>query len=310
MENYLYFADPDVEGSAEGYSADNWAITVPAKNFLNAQPYSDTLTLFFFRSIQGYDEGNTGVFITHASGKNKEIINAFMACISSESSDGFIVVADSDVAGSSKNAEYSKVFNGLGISGISVMNSAYDGSWQRNTVEGTHVGAGAKGTYSEGGAPITIKRRVEAGVIITQLWIDITGLGGKGDAADDVIGLAAGGAAYIYRNIVADNGIIFKYEISCIELPAAASGAATADIDFNWNASGTLEYDGAAGTSEVDMGGLVAGQTHMVDAPALTANDYLYLTEGDDAATDGVYSAGQFLFTFYGMPVNSTGKIY
>ena len=35
------------------------------------------------------------------------------------------------------------------------------------------------------------------------------------------------------------------------------------------------------------------------------ANDYLYLTEGDTAATDGVYNAGQFLFTFYGMPVDS-----
>ena len=307
MENYLYFADPDVEGSVEGYSTDNWAITVPAKNFLSAQPGTATRTDFFFQSIQGFDEGNTVVRLNHTSGKNKEVINAFMACISSESSDGFIVVADADVAGSSKNAEYSKIFNGLGVSVNNIMNTAYDGSWKRNTVEGTHVGAGAKGTVS---IPLMIKRRVEAGIIITQLQIDITGLGGKGDAADDVIGLAAGGAAYIYRNIVADNGIIFKYEISCIELPAAASGAATVDIDFNWNSSATLEYDGAAGTSEVDMGGLAAGQTHMVDAPALTANDYLYLTEGDDAATDGVYNAGQFLFTFYGVPVNAPGKIY
>ena len=138
-----------------------------------------------------------------------------------------------------------------------------------------------------------------SGLITTVIMVDLTALGGKGGHADDVIGLPAGGAAYVYRNVVADNGIIFKYEISCTELPAAASGAATADIDFCWNASAVLAYDGACGTSEVDVGGLAAGATTMIDAPSLTANDYLYLTEGDTAATDGVYNAGQFVITLY-----------
>jgi len=162
-------------------------------------------------------------------------------------------------------------------------------------------GAGAIGT----GPGNKVYRSTDpiTGLITTIIQVDLTGLGGKGGNADDVIGLPGGDPAYFYRNVVADNGIIFKYEISCTELPAAASGAATVDIDFCWNASATLEYDQACGTSEVDVGGLAAGATTMIDAPSLTANDYFYLTEGDTAATNGVYNAGQFIITLYGYPV-------
>jgi len=296
MENYLYFAAADI--NTGGSTAAREGICVPASSYIGADPIGATTTAFYFNGVEGSDRGVTKVLLTHGSGNNKATIKGVMACVNaSPHSGGFVVVADSDVAGTSKSSEYSPIFNGdVSTVAITEVTSGND-----IAVSGTTYGVGAISTYS---APV-LRRWTENGVIVTQLWVDLTGLGGKGTAADDVIGLPAGGAAYVYRNVVANNGIIFKYQISCIELPAAASGSATVDIDFNWNTSAVLAYDGAAGTSEVDMGGLAAGKTHMVDDPALTANDYLYLTEGDTAATDGVYNAGQFLFTFYGMPVDA-----
>lgn len=158
-------------------------------------------------------------------------------------------------------------------------------------------GAGAIGT---GAAPKAF-RRTENGVIITTLKFDITGLKVKGTSQNDVIGLGAGGAAYIYRNVVADNGIIFRAEVACIELPAQGSGTFTTDIDFAFNASAALAFDGAAGTAEINTGGFAnAGLVAVDNDLGLTANDYLYIVEGDTAATNGVYSAGQFIIRLYG----------
>ena len=296
MENFLYFAEAVVETGGDSASE---AMMVPASSYIGADPISATTTAFYFNSAIGGDEGVQKVLITHTSAKNKEVMKGVMQCIGAPTKDGFTVVADMETGTAvSKSAVVSQALANLGVSAVAITQET---SGNNIAVSGTTYGAGAISTYS---APV-LRRWTENGVIVTKLWVDRTGLGGKGSAADDVIGLPAGGAAYVYRNVVANNGIIFKYEISCIELPAAASGSATVDIDFNWNSSASLAYDGAAGTSEVDMGGLAAGKTHMVDDPALTANDYLYLTEGDTAATDGVYNAGQFLFTFYGMPVDA-----
>ena len=296
MKNFLYFATADINtGGTQGIRE---GICVPASNYMGADPQNTTQTHFYFKDVEGRDQSVTRITLTHGTNNNKAVIKSVLACVNANrQKGGFVVVADSDVAGASKSSEYSPVFNG-DVTTVSILGPTIGNNI---AVSGTTYGVGAISTSA---GPM-LRRWTENGVIVTQLWVDLTGLGGKGAAADDVIGLPAGGAAYVYRNVTADNGIIFKYEISCIELPAAASGAATVDIDFNWNTSAVLAYDGAAGTSEVDMGGLAAGQTHMVDAPALTANDYLYLTEGDTAATDGVYNAGQFLFTFYGMKVDN-----
>ena len=164
----------------------------------------------------------------------------------------------------------------------------------------TEHGAGAIATSF---APIT-RRSTSNGVITTKIHFDLTGLGGKGGAANDVIGLPAGGNAFIGRNVVSSNGIVYKAELACLELAAAASGSATVDIDIATNASGTIAYDGAGGTAKLfNTGGMVAGQELSNITPALTANDYFYLVEADTAATDGVYNAGQFVLTLYGHAV-------
>ena len=161
----------------------------------------------------------------------------------------------------------------------------------------TEHGAGAIATSF---APIT-RRYTENGIIITKIHFDLTALGAKGAAANDVIGLPAGGAAYIGRNVVGTNGIIYKAELVCIELPAIASGTVTTDIDIATNASATLAYDGAAGTAKlINSAAMVAGEQVVNIIPALTANHYFYVVEADTAASDAVFNAGQFILTLYG----------
>lgn len=157
--------------------------------------------------------------------------------------------------------------------------------------EAAEHGAGAIGT---GAAPKT-HRWTENGTIITETKIDLQGLTSK-NTANDVIGLAAGGAAYIGRNVVAKNGIIYKEELICLETPAGGDN----DINVVAAASGTLEYDGAGGTTYgINGGDAVAGQVVQNLVPAQTANHYFYLTAGT-GDTAAAYTAGQFIFRTYG----------
>ena len=48
-----------------------------------------------------------------------------------------------------------------------------------------------------------------------------------------------------------------------------------------------------------------AGQTGVDDVPAIPADDYFYLGEGDTAASTGTYTAGQFIIRLFGHPVLS-----
>lgn len=162
-------------------------------------------------------------------------------------------------------------------------------------------GAGAIGTAV---APKTY-RWTENGHIITEIHVDLTGLACKGDAANDVIGLAAGGAAYIGRYVTATCGVVYRAEVLCLETPGEGTATITTDIDIAGNSSAALAYDGAAGAAELNLGGVAAGGSYIVDAPALTANDYLYLVEGDTAATTGVYDAGMLIVRLLGHAVLS-----
>jgi hypothetical protein len=130
--------------------------------------------------------------------------------------------------------------------------------------------------------------------------VDITGLGVVGTAAKDAIGLAAGDPAYIGRYTTADYGIVYRIEMACVELPGQGSGTITADIDLGAEDTSTTEYDDGVDDIILNTASLVAGEIATNDVPALTANDYIYLIEGDTAATTGVYNAGQYIITFYG----------
>jgi len=118
MENYLYFAEADVETGADSASE---AITVPASSYLFADPVSNATTAFFFKSILGSDYGMQKVVLTHTANKNKEVIKGVLACINAHpSKGGFIIVANSNVAALTTGAEYNAVFNGLGLSTVAI----------------------------------------------------------------------------------------------------------------------------------------------------------------------------------------------
>ena len=162
-------------------------------------------------------------------------------------------------------------------------------------------GAGAVGT----GAGNKAYRQIDAinGLIITEVHIDLQGLKAKGGDAGDVIGLGTV-PAYIYKNEVANNGIIFKHELICTELPASTSGTISTDINVAWNSAATIDFDEAGGTaSQIDSGHLVAGQIVVDNTAAITANHYAYLTEGDTAASTGTYTSGQLIYRMYGYKV-------
>ena len=160
--------------------------------------------------------------------------------------------------------------------------------------EATEHGAGAIGT---GVAPATYRYSLN-GTIITEIKVDLQGLASK-DTADDVIGLSAGGNAYIGRNVVATNGVIFKIELICVETPAGGDN----DVNVVVASSGTLAYDGACGTTYgVNGGDAAAGQVVQNLVQALTANHYFYLTAGT-GDTAAAYTAGQFIVRLHGHAV-------
>ena len=144
----------------------------------------------------------------------------------------------------------------------------------------------------------TTTRRTEDRTIITETKIDLTGLASVA-TANDVIGLAAGGVAYIGRNVIANNGVIYKAELICLETPVGGDD----DVNVVANASALLEYNGAGGTTYgVNGGDAAAGQTVANLVQGLTANHYFYITAGT-GDTAAAYTAGQFIFRTYGHAV-------
>lgn len=165
------------------------------------------------------------------------------------------------------------------------------------TAAAAEHGAGAIGTSSFG-APQT-RRWTDAGVIVTQIKFDLTGLASVA-TANDVIGLSAGGAAYIGRNVVATNGVIFKTSIAVLETPAGGDN----DVNVVTSSNAALAYDGAGGTTYLvgDLGDLLVGKSVENLVPALTEGDYFYLTAGT-GDTAAAYTAGQYIVTLYGHAV-------
>jgi len=164
-----------------------------------------------------------------------------------------------------------------------------------STAGAAEHGAGAIGT---GVAPLTY-RWTENGVIVTQIKIDVQGLASVA-TDNDVIGLSAGGIAYIGRAVTSTCGIIYRVSMSCIEVPATGN----LDINLAKSATGTIAYDGAGGGSDIITGGgnWAAGKTIETLTAGPAANDYYYLTAGSAGAA-AAYTSGQFIITLYGHAV-------
>lgn len=303
MENYLYFAEALVETGEDGTSE---AICVPASNYMGADPASATSVSFKFKNAYGLKGGVHTVKLDHTAGKTKEVIRAFMnAMNATPHSGGFVVMVDAETGTAvNKDPFVNPVFAGLGVTLPEILTDSGSTGKLRAVAAGTTLahsyglGATSTGSGAAGGPQYA---RTEVGdVIITTIKIDLMGLKAKGGNAGDVIGVGTN-PAYIYKNVVVENGIIFKQEISCLELPTAASGTVTDDINLAWNSAATIDYDEAGGTgSEINAGAMVAGQVVSDEVAAITTNHYAYLTEGSTEASDCVFATGQYLITLYG----------
>ena len=239
---------------------------------------------------------------THTASKNKDVIKAMLACINSHpSKGGFIIVANANAAAVTTGTEYNSAFNGLGLSTVAI---TQDTDLTPTYIAGTSGGTTLFSSYGAGALSTEVapqyRQKTNGTEIVTEILVDLTGLAVKGDAANDVIGLAAGGAAYIGKYVQATMGILYKVEVICLEVPGEGTSTITTDIDINFNSSAVLAFDGAAGTSEINTGGFAAVGGKISDAVSLTAADYIYLVEGDTAATTGVFNAGKLLIKLYG----------
>ena len=169
---------------------------------------------------------------------------------------------------------------------------AGDSSFTDEAAAAEH-GDGALGT----GGILETYRRTENGTIITEIKIDLTGLDSSG-TPNDVIGTKTPGtdAAYIGRNVVDTNGIIYRTEVTCLEVPATGD----ADILFVAGSLDSESFDGtvtSTATLADGTGDWAAGQTIVLNT-GVTANYYYYMTQG--ASDDATYTAGQFIVRTYG----------
>ena len=153
-------------------------------------------------------------------------------------------------------------------------------------------GAGAIGTAF---APRTY-RYTRDGSIITDIEIDLTGLDSAG-TGDDIIGLDGTAPAYIGQNVPAVNGIIYKVEMTCLEVPTAGD----ADVILVEGSESDEHFDDAVtGTGTIcdGTGDWGLGETIVNINPGLTDDYYYYLTQG--GSDNNTYTAGQYLIRFYG----------
>lgn len=164
------------------------------------------------------------------------------------------------------------------------------------------VGHGA-GAISTEIAPKTYIERV-GGDFVTTIEVDLTGFSAENDI-DDVIGITGTDAAYLTELTTARNGIIYKVEMSCLELPTAASNVL---LDFDLRAAANFTLAEAADASSVGSAVFAAGgnfalqQTIVGLVPVITGTKFLYLTVGNTHTGACTFTAGKLVIRLYGRP--------
>jgi len=297
MENYLYFAEADVETGDDGSSE---ALCVPASSYIGADPGNGTTTLYF-KNAMGDNAGLHTVELTHTAAKNKEVMKGVMACINAHpNKGGFINVANANAAALTTGVQFNEALGGF-VTAVSISDTETGGitGTSGGTTLSTSYGAGMISTEI---VPQYTRARIGRDIVTTVL-VDLTGLANKNDV-DDVIGLAAGGAAYFFKYVVAETGIIHKIEMSCLELPTASSNPGL-DVDLTSNSSAAriYDYDASGATAVIAAGAdMVIGDTLQNLADHGAANDYYYLTTGATHTGDSTYTAGKLMIKFYGHP--------
>ena len=134
MENYLYFAESSIDGGGVVTGCDPDAVLLPARNYLDVLNGSGSLA-FRFRDHYSVDDaiptatgGNdlghhTTVTLTVDDNDKLEVLQAFADIMMAFThSTGLQIVADADTEGTTKTAEFHKLFNGK-VTGCTIDNS-------------------------------------------------------------------------------------------------------------------------------------------------------------------------------------------
>ena len=309
MENFLYFAEADVLTGADNESE---AIMVRASNYRGAD-VGATSSILYFSGAHGDSEGVVQITLEHTAAKNKAVHKAITALLAGKNNGtGFTVAADFEKTtdhGSGSNAGtkvaiVDSTLKTLGCTAVTIRDHRTTGLIS-GTAAGTTWDSYGAGAISTAGAPVYSQFR-DKGTIVTKILVNLDGMLCKGDAANDAIGITGGGAAYIGRYVTANMGILYGVDVACIEIPGEETATITTDIDIAFNSSASIAYDGACGTAEINTGGFANVGRRFIGglSAAATANDYIYLVEGDTAATTGEYSTGKLMITLYGHQAN------
>ena len=164
------------------------------------------------------------------------------------------------------------------------------------------VTAAAAGAGITGGEGTLVRTHVtrEGGLIITRLFIDLTGL--SSSTTDlDVIGVSTT-PAYLTQITAAVNGTIIGGTMSCLEVPA---GGVT-DIDLYKATVATGKFDDAVsgltgyGAVVTSGGAWTLGRVLGTVADGIAADNYLYLT-GGASGTAAAYTAGRYVIMLFGI---------
>jgi len=136
----------------------------------------------------------------------------------------------------------------------------------------------------------------QGNIIKTTIAIDITGLKSVATLGD-IIGDT--GVSYIGQITTAVNGVIYKGEVHCGEVPLTGDD----DIDLYAADEATGAYDGAIGdlteTALMAAGGALAIGTPKPLTALPAADQYLYITAGA-GDTAGTYTAGRLFIELWG----------
>ena len=153
----------------------------------------------------------------------------------------------------------------------------------------------------------TTKVTTVNGEIITTIAFDLTNLSAS-SAANKIVGNKEAGVAetapaHLIKWSNSKNGIMYKAELSCLELPTSDADTC---IDFDVEAGTTASVYAAsvAGSAVVVLasgGNFALGTTKTSDAVNTVADEsFIYLTTGAGFAQGNKYTAGQFILKLYG----------
>ena len=149
------------------------------------------------------------------------------------------------------------------------------------------------------------------GEVITTITLDLQGLSGSTSAGGlQVMGNAesASDPAYLYQHQDSINGILYKAELSCIELITAGGGDNTRNFCLSASTLGTYGHGQVAASMGdpfcvmAPEAAITKGQTIVDTFVSSSDNAYVYIVNGVAAtgSSGGQYTGGKLVFRLYG----------